>query len=628
MGSGLSMASVNKIKELANQREYSLALDIIDSQDLSKSLNPQFLRLCGEIFIKSKRYVDARKSLVMAHKIAPEAKRIIFDLIDLYTKMGYKELAEKYYNIYMYDADEESLDTKQTKYLFDKYNNKPLEEIKNYIIPYYVDNMDYDWSFEAYLLLKILDDEDDEKLLKSLVDEYSATFKNSDNCKIIDSVNDDKMIAESKFYNFSKDVLADDEVAQKEIRRDEAKQLVADEERVNPNAAEIIEIIDEEEKQSKGFFKKKRGNPDSDESQPEENTSDEDVSSDKSVSDSSEVNSEEDNAEAGEEPDKAKFTSFFKKMFSKKKSDKSDDSSGDDTVNSEDTESDSEKKTSESKEKQEEPNKLVETDKEAGTKEDAETTEEANGNNTEVFVETEEADAEVVDSEETAEAKENEEADADDVEVKEDEETKTEEFVEVVSDDNEYQNTDIDNKDIGVKNFIMHGSEKSLNDDEFSDDEFDEFSEEEFDDFEAESDTIDDLIKKENEYNTSDEDNGAVEEPEKSVEESDEKESHGVLFEEVDISFDDEDDEFEVDDFTVKHSDEFGEIPESELEEVIEEIEEESDSNDIYDSEEVYEGEVEFEAAEETVEEEVEFEAAEEKVEETVEEEGEFEAAE
>ena len=50
MGSGLSMASVNKIKELASQREYSLALDIIDSQDLSKSLNSQFLRLCGEAF--------------------------------------------------------------------------------------------------------------------------------------------------------------------------------------------------------------------------------------------------------------------------------------------------------------------------------------------------------------------------------------------------------------------------------------------------------------------------------------------------------------------------------------------------------------------------------------------------
>ena len=52
MGSGLSMTSVNKIKELAEQREYELALDILDSQDLSKSLNPQFLRVCGDIYTK------------------------------------------------------------------------------------------------------------------------------------------------------------------------------------------------------------------------------------------------------------------------------------------------------------------------------------------------------------------------------------------------------------------------------------------------------------------------------------------------------------------------------------------------------------------------------------------------
>ena len=80
MGSGLSMASVNKIKELANAREYGLALDILDSQDLTKSLNPQFLRLCGEIYIYNKRYKDARHVLLIAHKLAPEAKRIIYTI--------------------------------------------------------------------------------------------------------------------------------------------------------------------------------------------------------------------------------------------------------------------------------------------------------------------------------------------------------------------------------------------------------------------------------------------------------------------------------------------------------------------------------------------------------------------
>ena len=97
MGSGLSMTSVNKIKELAAAREYSLALEIIDSQDLTKSLNPQFVRLCGEIYVANGRYVDARRTLLRAHKMAPEAKRVIYSLVDLYLRMGYKDLADFYY---------------------------------------------------------------------------------------------------------------------------------------------------------------------------------------------------------------------------------------------------------------------------------------------------------------------------------------------------------------------------------------------------------------------------------------------------------------------------------------------------------------------------------------------------
>ena len=50
MSNGLSMTSVNKIKELAEAHEYELAVGILDSQNLEKSLNPQFLRVCGEIY--------------------------------------------------------------------------------------------------------------------------------------------------------------------------------------------------------------------------------------------------------------------------------------------------------------------------------------------------------------------------------------------------------------------------------------------------------------------------------------------------------------------------------------------------------------------------------------------------
>ena len=53
MGTGISMSSVNKIKELAESRDYSLALDILEHQDLTKSLSPQFIKICGEVYYEN-----------------------------------------------------------------------------------------------------------------------------------------------------------------------------------------------------------------------------------------------------------------------------------------------------------------------------------------------------------------------------------------------------------------------------------------------------------------------------------------------------------------------------------------------------------------------------------------------
>ena len=41
MGAGLSMASVNKIKELANSREYSLALELVEHQEIPEPTVPE-----------------------------------------------------------------------------------------------------------------------------------------------------------------------------------------------------------------------------------------------------------------------------------------------------------------------------------------------------------------------------------------------------------------------------------------------------------------------------------------------------------------------------------------------------------------------------------------------------------
>ena len=75
MSTGISMSSVNKIKELADNGDYSLALDILEHQDLSKSLSPQFIRICGEVYYENKRYPEARAALVKAHAMA----NIFFD---------------------------------------------------------------------------------------------------------------------------------------------------------------------------------------------------------------------------------------------------------------------------------------------------------------------------------------------------------------------------------------------------------------------------------------------------------------------------------------------------------------------------------------------------------------------
>ena len=82
MSSGLSMTSVNKIKELASAHEYELAVGILDSQDLEKSLNPQFIRTCGEVYENVGRMREARQLYVKAHSMAPESTKIIYSLIN------------------------------------------------------------------------------------------------------------------------------------------------------------------------------------------------------------------------------------------------------------------------------------------------------------------------------------------------------------------------------------------------------------------------------------------------------------------------------------------------------------------------------------------------------------------
>ncbi len=323
MGSGLSMTSVNKIKELAASREYSLALEIIDSQDLSKSLNPQFIRLCGDVYIANRRYLDARRTLIMAHRMAPEAKRVIFSLVDLYLKMGYKDLADFYYSLYMFDAEPNLPETNCVKYIYDKAQGCPFEEIETLLFPVYSDIIDYDWSFELYLLFKIQGKNDRANAIK---EDYIATFKNEPNVALLDEIEQSDERLEELFYVYPREAVIDDAPSQEELRKEEAILIEADSLRMNPKEAEIQILIDDYEKASiaaKLKLKKQLKEQERQARLAEKN----DESESEEQQDSSLISSDDDSAveqisndEAVNEEKAEVKVNIFQKLFSKKKS--------------------------------------------------------------------------------------------------------------------------------------------------------------------------------------------------------------------------------------------------------------------------------------------------------------------
>lgn len=340
MGSGLSMTSVNKIKELATAREYSLALEIIDSQDLTKSLNPQFVRLCGDVYIANKRYKDARKVLLMAHKMAPEAKRVIYSLVDLYLRMGYKELADFYYRLYMYDAEPGLPQTIQMNYIYDKAQGCPLKEIETLLFPMYSDVMDYDWSYELYLLMKMQGKEDDAQAIKA---DYLATYKSEPNVLLIEGLEQSNYRLDELFYIYSKDEVADDSPEEEELRQEERILMDADELRMNPKEAEIQIVFDSSEKTTFGEklkYKKhmkeqvklaKKAGKDGVE-ETEESSSETAPDALNTSVEAQDASSEEKQSEELLESKEEKVN-IFKKIFSKKKNDNVEDVVSEETDN-------------------------------------------------------------------------------------------------------------------------------------------------------------------------------------------------------------------------------------------------------------------------------------------------------
>ena len=596
MGAGLSMASVNKIKELANSREYSLALELVEHQDLTKSLNPQFLRLCGEIYIKNDRYKDARRCLIMAHRLGPESKRVLYTFVELYLRMGYFQLAKTYYDMYMFDAN--AYDSRDMEYVWNKHEHADDYKTLEPLIAGYAHNLDYDWSFELYLLYK---KEEKQNEAATLAELYHASFKNSDNSQIILDIEAGKVKVDTYFDIYADTEAVDDDPDMEALRAEEQELLAADDLRMHPKEAEITIMYEDSytpagsEKKVQKMLKKQ------------------------------------------EREEQRKEKKLLKKQKQQEKAEAA--------AEAEKAETEVESATEEKKDTEAEAPETVADETEQKTSEETTVTEQETAEKASVTETSEQKTAEEASETEAEEPekekkkgffqrrkrkKHEEESETTDADIEETKEVTSESEDVKPSEEPKESNSDISSEiaeTTGQAEDMRHGKGTIAKDVVVVDED---------DGFEAEADTIEELASKEH----------VTQETETKEAEVTTAKKPTFEFQTVELAPEDFEEEYEVDDFTETVDDEFGEMkmpePKPEIEETVEEepeieeraeetVEEEPEVEEEIEEPEVVEPEPEIEAEpeseiEETVEESVKEEPeAELEIEETVEEEPEVE---
>ncbi len=243
MSIGLSMSSVNKIKELADNGDYSLALDILEHQDLSKSLSPQFIRICGEVYYENKRYVEARETLIRAHSMAPMGNKIIYSIIKLYLAMGFRKLAEHYFEIYSFNQNSKDVGSYRIEYMIAKAYKKPVNELYGILVSANDIEHDEEWDYEMLLLHAYIRNKDK---YDNGCEEFRAHYRNSARLYMLDRLMSGEEDLESMIYCFPVSDKADDDPAQEAIRKSEAAILADDDLRMHPKDAEIRIMVEDD----------------------------------------------------------------------------------------------------------------------------------------------------------------------------------------------------------------------------------------------------------------------------------------------------------------------------------------------------------------------------------------------
>ena len=242
MSTGISISSINRIKELAEEKKYAEALEILDTQNLDKSINPQFLKISGEIFRENKRFYDSRRILLKAHEMAPQGTRIIAELIQLHLTLGHFELAKKYYEEYKFYASEEDTQKEFVEYIMKKATGNDIKELASIIIPILERVPEDKWNFEAVLLYDKLDRKD--KALEE-AQYILENFKDSVYIKQVIEYIDDKLDVDKCFYIYPKEAVDDDPEIFSDLIEREAKLLEKDHLMMYPPEPRIMVMEDD-----------------------------------------------------------------------------------------------------------------------------------------------------------------------------------------------------------------------------------------------------------------------------------------------------------------------------------------------------------------------------------------------
>lgn len=241
---GISYAVVTKVKELTEEKRYGEAFDLLQGEDIFQSLNPQFLRSCGKTYLETGHYPEAREALVKSHIMAPESTRIIYDLVHLYSKMGYYTRANNYYHLYEYFTSEQDVGRLYLQYMLKKAQRVEAKELLAILERACEDDYSDEWGFELALLYASLGMQ--QKCKEECI-HLKAAFKQSPYVSLADSLKKGDYDIANSNYSFPLVEIEEDRTVNPELLALEDEQWKKDDLLIHPPEAVILQMEDDDE---------------------------------------------------------------------------------------------------------------------------------------------------------------------------------------------------------------------------------------------------------------------------------------------------------------------------------------------------------------------------------------------